>query len=535
MKIKSNLIVRLALGFVMVLLVGLSAMPMLPPRAVPADAPASIFSARRAMADLEIVASEPHGAGSDGQARVRDYIVGQIEALGLKAEVETSGKLSNILVRLPGTDSTQMVLVTGHYDSHPPSPGAGDDGLSTVAMLESIRVLHASPSLRNDVLFLFTDGEELGYLGSSAYLKANPLAKNEIGVVLCFDGVPGNAPLTLRQTSPGDAWLVQQMTGLRLSMVAGSWINRAERGEIDCDCSIFDAAGYLTLEFENEHTGTRYHSSRDTVDAISPNLVQSYGKTMLALADQFGRIDLRTHSTGPDLVYFTLPLVGLVSYPGWMMPLLSGLGLVVLLAFVVVSWQRGILSPGRFGFSMLCLLAGIVLIVLIAQIAWGGVKNNHAVELVAGNGFDESAAWMAGFMIGTAVLMIILLSLQARYFGWANLLLAALVLYLLIWVAVYFLMDADNVFTAPFLVWPLLGSVGGMGILLFTKNPVWKVVLLSFCALVILTLQIPYFWLGSYTGEDAWIPVLVVCLAMGLFVPQVDVIFGRTLTPKKIG
>jgi len=69
--------------------------------------------------------------------------------------------VSNILVSMPGTNSTRTVLITGHYDSHPPAPGAGDDGLSTVAMLEAIRVLHASPALRNDVLFLFTDGEEL--------------------------------------------------------------------------------------------------------------------------------------------------------------------------------------------------------------------------------------------------------------------------------------------------------------------------------------------------------------------------------------
>lgn len=533
MKMNRSLILRITLGIVLIPLAGLSALPMIPPRAVAVDAPANTFYAERAMADLQVVAREPHGAGSDAQARVRDYIVAQVEGLGLKAEIETSGQVSNILVLLPGTDSTQKVLVTGHYDSHPPAPGAGDDGLSTVAMLESIRVLHANSPLRNDVLFLFTDGEELGYLGASAFLNSHPEAKNEIGVVLCFDGVPGNAPLTLRQTSPGDAWVVRQMTGLRLSMVAGSWTNRVERGEIDCDCSIFDAAGINTLEFENEHAGTRYHSSRDTVEAISPNLVQSYGKTMLALADKFGTIDLRAQTKGPDLAYLSLPLVGLFSYPGWLMPLLSGLGLFALLVFVVVASHRHLFMPGRFGLSLLGLLLGIFLITLFAQLAWGGIKNSHAAELAAGDGFEASATWLTAMMLGATFLMAVLLIFLSRRLGGVNLIPAALVIYLLIWVVVFFLMDADNVFTTPYLAWPLLGGVTGMGILLFIKNPVWKVVLLACCGLVIMISQGPYVWLGTYSRIDAWIPVLVVCLTMGLFTPQLDAIFGLDLASER--
>lgn len=533
MKMNRSLILRITLGIVLIPLAGLSALPMIPPRAVAVDAPANTFSAERAMADLQVVAREPHGAGSDAQARVRDYIVAQVEGLGLKAEIETSGQVSNILVLLPGTDSTQKVLVTGHYDSHPPAPGAGDDGLSTVAMLESIRVLNANNPLRNDVLFLFTDGEEQGYLGASAYIRAHPEAHNEIGVVLCFDGVPGNAPLTLRQTSPGDAWIVRQMTGLRLSMVAGSWIDHAERGEFDCDCSIFDAYGINTLEFENEHAGTRYHSSRDNVDAISPNLVQSYGKTMLALADKFGTIDLRAQTKGPDLAYLSLPLVGLFAYPGWLMPLLSGLGLLALLVFVVVASHRHLFMPGRFGWGMLGLLLGTIAIVLCAQLAWGGIKKGYADELAAVSGFNASITWLTGMMFVAVILMTVLLALLSRRLGAIHLVPAAAILYLLVWFAVYLLMDADHPLTTAYIAWPLLGGMAGMGVLLFTKNPFWKTGLLAFFALLALVLMVPQLWLATYTREDAWIPVLAAIIPMGFLAPQVDAIFGRALTMEK--
>ena len=529
MKTNLSLILRIILGAAVVVLAVLSALPLLPPRSVSADAPAARFSAGRAMADLEVVAREPHGAGSEAQARVRAYILGQVEALGLDPEVETNGAASSILVRLPGTDSTGTVLITGHYDSHPPAPGAGDDGISTVALLESIRVLQAVPDLRNDVLFHFSDAEETGFLGAIGFIKARPQAQAEIGVVLCFDARPGNAPLQLRQTSVGDAWLVRQMTGLPLAMYAGSWTNRGERGEIDCDCSVFDNAGFTTVEIDNEQAGTRYHTPRDTVDAISPDLVQGYGKTMLSLVRHFGSIDLSTRSQGPDLVYYSLPLVGMVAYPLWVMLILSSLGLLAFVGCVILAWRRRIFSPVRFGLSLLGLLVGTVLITLIAQAAWGGVKNSHSVGLAAVNGFEARNVWLAGFIIAAALLMIGLFALLARRLGGVNLAAAALCLYLGIGFLFYFVTDAGNPLATANLAWPFLGGVAGLCVLIFTKQPVWKVVLLALSALVILFVLVPYIWLGSYTLEDAWMPVLVVCTMMVVFVPQVEAIFGGAL------
>ena len=312
---KTNpLILRSILGVGILLLAVFSALPLVSPRAVSADAPSNRFSAERAMADLAVIAKEPHAAGSDAQAHVREYIVAQVGTLGLTAEIQSSGPISNILVRIPGTGSTGTVIVTCHYDSHPPAPGAGDDGISAAAMLEAMRVLHASPPLRNDVLFLFTDGEELGWQGAIAFIKENRATKQE-SLVLCFDALPGNAPLLLQETSPGDAWLLRQMAGLPISAWGGSWKRDQERNEQDTDFDTFAPAGYTGLIFENEASGTRYHTTRDTVDAISPNLVQAYGQTMLTLTRRFGTVDLRTRTSGPDLTYFILPLVGLVALP----------------------------------------------------------------------------------------------------------------------------------------------------------------------------------------------------------------------------
>ena len=57
-----------------------------PPVVVPSDAPASEFSAERAMEDVRVIAREPHPMGSPEHEEVADHIVRRLEELGLSPE-----------------------------------------------------------------------------------------------------------------------------------------------------------------------------------------------------------------------------------------------------------------------------------------------------------------------------------------------------------------------------------------------------------------------------------------------------------------
>src|SRR5450756_2867588 len=59
-----------------------------PPRAVPATAPDTAFSAERAMRHVEQIAQRPHAMGTADHDRVRDYIVEQLSALGLRSQIQ---------------------------------------------------------------------------------------------------------------------------------------------------------------------------------------------------------------------------------------------------------------------------------------------------------------------------------------------------------------------------------------------------------------------------------------------------------------
>ncbi len=168
------------------------------PEVVPAAAPATQFSAERAMADVRALAARPRPIGSSAQAAARDYLVSQISALGLTPEVQQatavrSGQtaaiaaVENVLVRLPGRESGRAVLITGHYDSVPTGPGAYDCANCAATVLETLRAIKASPQLKNDVVFLFTDGEEVETMGAQAFAEQHPWAK-DVALAIVYEG-----------------------------------------------------------------------------------------------------------------------------------------------------------------------------------------------------------------------------------------------------------------------------------------------------------------------------------------------------------
>ena len=141
-----------------------------PPPAVGEGAPAADFSSSRALKHLSVIAQRPHPVGSAEHQVVFDYLVDELSRLHGPPEIQTSSDnsppLQNILVRLKGSNSgSKALMLTAHYDSVASSPGASDNGAGVVTLLETLRALKAGAPLKNDVIFFFTDGEELGVLG----------------------------------------------------------------------------------------------------------------------------------------------------------------------------------------------------------------------------------------------------------------------------------------------------------------------------------------------------------------------------------
>src|SRR5215204_2073352 len=116
-----------------------------------------------------LMLERPHPVGSPANAEVRDYLVGQLEDLGLRPTVQEAtsartmegtasiARVHNIHTRIPGSSPTGHVVLVAHYDSVPRGPGAADDGAGVAAILEIARAITSGSPPRNDIDIVFTD------------------------------------------------------------------------------------------------------------------------------------------------------------------------------------------------------------------------------------------------------------------------------------------------------------------------------------------------------------------------------------------
>lgn len=282
-----------------------------------AEPPPSEFSPARAMRDVVAIAREPHPLASAEHDRVRDYIAGRLRELGANPQVQTTtvarhipfgpdtwAVVSNIVGRIPGfvgtpgsarvqaNESTGAVLIVAHYDSVPSGPGAGDDAASVAAILETIRALKAGPALRNDLVVLFTDGEELGMLGASAFVDSYP-ALGEVKVVLNFEFRGDQGPSMLFQTSERNLWLVNQFAAAApFPRATSAAVSVYRRLPSDTDLTVFLAAGLDGMNFAPSGGITRYHTALDNSALLDPRSLQHQGMYVLSMARRFGSIEL---------------------------------------------------------------------------------------------------------------------------------------------------------------------------------------------------------------------------------------------------
>jgi hypothetical protein len=327
--------VAVGLGMLLILLIvtWLILTPMFPRRVTSNSASAEVFSGERAMAHLPIIALEPHPQGSSAQARVRDYLVEQLSALGLETEVQRSGSLVNVVARLHGSAPTGAIVVLAHYDSVQGCPGAADNGSGVSALLEVMRALTAGQTPRNDVIALFDDGEELPdpYTGAKLFVHAHPWIA-DVRVAISLDTAIGG-PITTNETGPRNGWLVQAMAR---AYTGGVWTSFSGGGNYDY--TPFREAGIQGLALEDNYPFRQQHTAHDLPEIVSAGSVQQMGEQTLAIVRELGGLDL-TDPWGEQETWFSVPLI-LIHYPqAWALPLAITSGALLLLALGMALWR----------------------------------------------------------------------------------------------------------------------------------------------------------------------------------------------------
>ncbi len=490
----------------------------LPPGVVPRDAPTGQFSAERAMDHVRRIAAAPHPAGSPQHAVVRDYLVIELASLGMSVSVQSGAgrttvdsqstiALHNIVARRAGVGTGPALLLLAHYDAARVAPGAGDDASGVAAILETLRAIGPAP-LQNDLLVVFTDGEELGLLGAQLLMR-HPLART-VGLVLNFDARGNSGPSFLFQTSPGNAALIREVarvaTDPRANSLAGEVYRRLPN---DTDLSVFlrEASGVHALNFAFVDGLTAYHTAADTPDALDQRSLQHHGSWALALTKHFGQLDLTTLDA-PDAIYFSAPLVGLVYYPvSWALPLSIAVAVGVVVV-VLVGARRGTLSglglaAGAGGMIVTATVAG-----LMAYVGWHVLRNSSPT-------IETSRSFFLVFAALAVVIGVGALSRAARRFGPAELAVASLALWAGLGVAAAVAMPG-----ATWLVtWPAAFALAGVASA--TRPGAWgpvRIAMVALSAVPAMVLVPPIVWQlqVAMTNRVAFICTIVTALLVWL-------------------
>ncbi|MGZ3467305.1 MAG: M28 family peptidase, partial [Gemmatimonadaceae bacterium] len=486
----------------------------LPPRTVPATAPDTAFSAERAMRHVAQIAQRPHPMGTADHDRVRDYIIGKLSTIGLRAEIQQAtaigtryqqaGRVQNIVARLPGTDSGgKAVLIVAHYDGVEAGPAASDDGAGSAALLETLRALRArNRPLAHDIIALFTDGEEAGLLGAAAFVREHPSAK-DVAFVLNLEARGTTGRSFMFETGPGNLDAARALRSAGNATAGSVYATIYRTLPNDTDLSEIAVLGLPALNFAFADGVERYHTSHDDVAHLNSGSLQHHGSQMLAMARTLGTEPLPRAHTG-DGVFFDLPGIGLVVYPqGLELPLaILALALVVVL---VVRDRKGV-GAG--------VLTTLVAVVVSGAVAW-----------VVGRMLSGPSVWSGLYATG---IVLLALSVTAACYAvarrWATargLRVGALIVWLVIALALAILVPG----TSYLFTWPLLFAAGAA---LITRGRIvtdWATAIVTIFILVGFFYGVSVVMLGV-TGAGAIALGVAASLILLLLAPQLEIVGG---------
>jgi len=353
------------------------------------------FSAERAFDHIEAISLYPHPIGSDEIEKVRSYIINEITSLGITAEIQETTvpdyfrlnnnepvTIKNIFTVIRGTNPTGSIVLAGHYDTVPASPGANDDSSAIATLLETAHVLLSAPPLKNNVILLFTDAEEPGqYRYGARFFVANYESTNNIRLVLNFEALGRTGPSIIFETGNGNDWLIEGLAQGSPNPVAFSFMSDLYRwiAKGGTDFAAFEEASINGLNFAYSFERTGYHTALDNVESVDMRSLQHHGDYALNLTRYFGNLDLSQpdSNTKGDSVYHSLFGSIIVKYPAsWVIPLALIVG-ALLCYLMVVALRRALINIRDIILGTAFFFTELVVVTILLTLAWWGIDEIH--------------------------------------------------------------------------------------------------------------------------------------------------------------
>ncbi len=262
----------------------------------PAAAPV-MFDGQRAYADVKTqVAFGSRVPGTEGHAKIEQWISEQLTRAGWQVEIQKSEALGHPVHNIVAKRSDQppQIIIGAHYDSrmyadHDPDPAqhknyvpAANDGASGVAVL--LELARSLPKDAVPVWLVFFDAEDNGdipgwdwLLGSREFVKNNPVKPRAAIVV----DMIGDKDLNIYKERKSNPELTDEIWGVAKELgYEKQFIPDYKYSMLD-DHTPFLEAGIPAvdiIDFDYPY----WHTTQDTPDKVSAESLQAVGATLRA-------------------------------------------------------------------------------------------------------------------------------------------------------------------------------------------------------------------------------------------------------------
>ncbi|MEA2499129.1 MAG: hypothetical protein QOH26_1534 [Actinomycetota bacterium] len=223
---------------------------------------------------------------TEGETRGARYVARKFRNYGYDVTIQRfsvdGGTSRNVVARWPGA-IRYGVVIGGHMDSVPTSPGANDNASGTAVVLELAKIAAGTKQARF-VTFVGFGSEEYGedgthHIGSEVFVKRlGPDGRRRLAGMTSVDMVADGRPLLVGNSGIADDVVARTLyRKVREENIAAEY-------RVLCDCSDhgpFEHAG-IPASFMYSGETPEYHSSRDTVANLEPRDVRRSGRAARA-------------------------------------------------------------------------------------------------------------------------------------------------------------------------------------------------------------------------------------------------------------
>lgn len=268
---------------------------------------------RTAMDDVfALTSAEMQGrkAGSIGEIRAAEYLSSQLSMLGLKPmgnpetgfthvftippvlESRVNGRLTfkagetnqlrtpsvNLLGGLMGEKTEEVILLSAHYDhlgifEGQVYPGANDNASGVGCVLDVMRrILHEGNTPKRTIVLAFWGAEEMGFVGSRAFVSSATFPLHQIQAVLNVDTVGNGMIGDFALWADGDNLAFKAIR--QASAEAGASAQRTSQAAHNSDSISFASAGIPAVTIMARDWLYKNHTPEDSSALLKPEQIQ---------------------------------------------------------------------------------------------------------------------------------------------------------------------------------------------------------------------------------------------------------------------